>query len=198
MLGLSVAGFWIYRRPGIISKIQAVFLWLLIGPVFVFSAYSTYNSVMYLHFEQTMLHGYETTCDKYYSIYGSSDIESAKTALQSVIDLSLAERSKARYYWRFHVIIADSEARLAVIAEIQGDKKKAERLFASASDYQVPGDEAFHQFLRQEGSVDMRNFDKNPVKRMTPDQWRDLVTKLDKNVKWKSPYAAPEPTPAAP
>jgi hypothetical protein len=140
-----------------------------------------------------MLNGYEVTCDRYYSIYDSSDIEGAKKALHEVIDCSLAERSKAKYYWRFNIIIAGSEARLAVIAESQGDVKEAERLYASASDHEFLGDVAFRQELREEGGVDMRSIDKNPVTRWTPEQWRNFVAKLDINTKWRSPNSAQTP-----
>jgi hypothetical protein len=195
---LLIANFWIFQRPGFIFKIQAVALWLLTGPFMFISAYSTYNSLVFLRFEQNMEHGYEATCDKYYSIYGSSDVEGAKKALNDVIDISLAERSKTKYYWRFNIIIAGSEARLAVIAESQGNKKEADRLFASASDHELIGDEAFRRELRKEGGVDMRSVDANPVKRRTPDEWREFVAKLDKNVRWKFSNTAREPTPTAP
>jgi hypothetical protein len=138
-------------------------------------------------FNQKMLHGYEVKCEQYYSVYDSSDIESAKKALHDVIDLSLAERSKAKYYWRFNLIIAGSDARLAVIAEIQGNKKEADQFFASASDYMVLQNKAFNQEMQRTSNVQSVKTETETVERMTPDQWRKWVAALDKqhNIKWK-------------
>src|SRR5689334_9557460 len=51
-------------------------------------------------FDRDMQQRYEAQCEKYYSIYDSGDIESAKKALTNVIALSVVERDKAKYYWR--------------------------------------------------------------------------------------------------
>lgn len=195
-LCVLIASFRLYRRSGHIFKIQAVVLWLLTGPMFVCSAYSTYNSLSFVYFVRNMWSGYEKTCGKYYAIYDSSDIENAKKALHDVIQVSLAQRSKAKYYWRFNGIIAYAEARLAVIEELQGDKKEADRLFASATDHWVLGEVAFRQQMRKEGGVDMRSLDADPVQKPTPDQWREYVSLLDKNTKWKKPNNPTETNPA--
>src|SRR6185295_7523420 len=77
-------------------------------------------------FRRDMQQRYEATCDQYFSIYASSDNDGAKKALGQIIDLSLSEKGKARHYWRFNLLIAYSQARLAVIAESEGKKVEAE------------------------------------------------------------------------
>jgi hypothetical protein len=136
---------------------------------------------------------YEAKCDQYYSIYCSDDIENAKKALHDIIDLSQAEKSKAKFYWKFDTNIAFAEARLAVIAEKQGHGDEASRLFTIASDDRVSGDEAFRMEARKEGNIDMQSL--GPVQRVTPEQWRKGIAALDKvhHVKRESPNTVPEP-----
>src|SRR5258708_22183098 len=100
-----------------------------------------------------MLQQYEVPCHRYYSIYESSDIEGAKKALNDIIALSLAAKSKAKYYWSYDTQIVFAQARLAVIAERQGEKKDAERLFASASDYMVRGEKAMSLDMQRDGNT---------------------------------------------
>src|SRR5579863_6544561 len=123
-------------------------------------------------FDRDMQQRYEVQCDKDLSVYESSDIEGAKKELHDIIDLSLAERNKARYYWRFNLLIADSQARLAIIAEHQGDTNEAQRLFASASDYMALQNKAFRQEMQRERNIYFAGEDTNSAVRMTPDQWR--------------------------
>ena len=130
---------------------------------------------------------YEETCDRYFATYASSDIEGAKKALGQIIDLSLAERKKATRYWRFNLLIAYSQARLAVIAESQGKKEEAERLFESASEYNVIQNQAFSQESGRT-HVEFKAYSDDDA-RFTPDRWRKNVAALDKqaNVRWKEP-----------
>lgn len=46
--GLIVATFWIYQRPGIVFKIQAVILWLFFGIVMVACIVSLYEAFIFL------------------------------------------------------------------------------------------------------------------------------------------------------
>jgi hypothetical protein len=46
--GLFVACFWIYCRPGLVFKIQAVMLWLLFGAVLVIALREVYESFTFL------------------------------------------------------------------------------------------------------------------------------------------------------
>lgn len=149
-------------------------------------------------FDRDMQERYEVQCGKYYSAYRSGSIEDAKNALYDIIDLSRAEKSKAKFYWRFDTMIAFAEARLAVIAETQGHKDEASRLFAIASDDKVSGDEAFRVECRKEGDIDMQSL--GPVQRTTPEQWRKAIAALDNvnHVKWESLNTSLEPTPTAP
>jgi hypothetical protein len=135
-----------------------------------------------------MLRHYEVKCDEYYSVYASSDIAGAKKALGDVIDLSLAEKKNAKYYWRFNLAIAFSQARLAVIDESQGEKEEAARLFASASDFMVLQTKAFREEMRKTGDVGFTDKDSDAEVRWTPDQWRKAIAALDKqsNVRWSS------------
>jgi hypothetical protein len=135
-------------------------------------------------FDRDMEQHYEVQCDRYYSVYASSDIEGAKKALDDVIALSLAEKNRARFYWRFDIMIAFAQARLAVIAEHQGQKDEAERLFASASDYQVRGDKALSREMQRGGSTDNVGSEKG----FTPAEWRKAVREIDAHlhVKWDS------------
>ena len=138
-------------------------------------------------FDRDMQERYEVQCDKYYSTYCSGSIEDAKKALHDIIDILQAEKSKAKFYWRFDINIAFAEARLAVIAEKQGHEDEASRLFEIASDDKVSGDEAFRVECRKEGDIDMKSL--GSVQRMTPEQWRKAIAALDKvnQVKWESP-----------
>jgi len=136
-------------------------------------------------FNRDMWQHYEVQCQGYYSTYESSDIEGAKKPLYDIIALSLAEKSKAKYYWPFDTQIAFAQARLAVIAEHQGHKQEAERLFASASDSMMRGEKAMSLDMRRDGSTN----DVGNEKAVTPDQWRKAVREIDArlHVKWDSP-----------
>ena len=82
-------------------------------------------------------------------------------------------------------MIAFAQARLAVIAEHQGQKQEAERLFASASDYMMRGEKAMSLDMQREGNTN----DMNNEKAVTPAQWRKAVREIDAqlHVKWDSP-----------
>src|SRR5439155_11038505 len=97
------------------------------------------------------------------------------------------EKGKARHYWRFNLLIAYSQARLAVIAESEGKKDEAERLFASASEYMVLQTCAFAEECRRT-HVQVLGYS-DVETRFTPDRWRKNVAALDlkANVKWKEP-----------
>lgn len=141
-------------------------------------------------FYRDMQDRYEVQCDKYYSNYDSGGVEDAKKALHDVIGLSLAEKGKAKFYWRFDIMIAFAQARLAVMAETQGDKGEATRLFAIASAYESTGEAAFNQDLRKSG------INSTSVSTWTPDQWRKAIASLDQqhHVRWKSLNQSPEPS----
>jgi hypothetical protein len=142
-------------------------------------------------FYRDMRDRYEVQCDKFYAIYDAGDVGSATKALRDVIDVSLAEKAKAKYYWRFDIMIAFAKARLAVIAEMQGDKVNATDLFASASAYEMSGEIALDQDVRTGGSGRSVG-----AKAWTSAQWRKAIAALDKNmhVRWKSPNDSPEPS----
>jgi hypothetical protein len=144
-----------------------------------------------------MVHDYEIRIGKLYDTYASSDIAGAKKALRDMIELSLAEKKQARFYWRFDLITAFSQARLAVIAESQGETNEAAQLYAQASDNMVVQTEAFRQAMRMEGSVEFTDSDSEAEKRWTPDQLRKVVTALDKQnyIRWKSPNPSLEQAP---
>lgn len=163
------------------------------------TSYAWYMSGARTRFDRDMQNRYERQCDKYYDIYDSGDIESAKKALRDVIAFSLKEQSKAKYYWRFNIIIAGSEARLAIMAEAQGDKKEAERLFVSASDHQVLGEKAFEAVARED-HIALGNSDTNALQHMSPDQWRRWIAALekDRDIKWKSTIKLLQPAAATP
>src|SRR5439155_17391945 len=97
------------------------------------------------------------------------------------------EKGKARHYWRFNLLIAYSQARLAVIAESESKKDEAERLFASASEYMVLQTRAFAEECRRT-QVQVPGYS-DVETRFTPDRWRKNVAALDlkANVKWKEP-----------
>jgi len=138
-------------------------------------------------FRRDMQQRYEATCDHYFSIYASSDRDGAKKALGQIVDFSLSEREQAKHYWRFNLLIAYSQARLAVIAESEGNREEAERLFASASDYMVLQNRTFSQECRRT-HVNRPEYS-DAEARFTPDRWRHNVEALDQkeNVKWKEP-----------
>ena len=138
---------------------------------------------------------YEETCDRYFATYASSDIDGAKKALGQIIDLSLDERRKATLYWRFNLQIAYSQARLAVIAEHQGKKEEVDRLFASASEFNVIQNQAFNQELRRT-HVQFKQYSDDEA-RFTPDRWRTNVAALDKkfSVRWNQPNQHLQATP---
>jgi hypothetical protein len=123
---------------------------------------------------------YEAACGQSWAIYASGDIEAAKQALSQVIELSLAERKNAKRYWAFNLVIAYAQARLAVIAEYQGRREEAERLFKSASIYMVLQSRALAHEQGQTGMSDSEA-------RFSPARWRYIVAALDKrsNVHWR-------------
>jgi hypothetical protein len=170
---------------------RLVFIGILVSAVFGgFAAYTWYMSGAQARFDRDMDQRYEHQCGIYYHTYKTSDIEGAKKALQAAIDFSLNEQSKAKYYWRFDVIISGSQARLAIIAEAQGNKKEADRLFASASDYRVLGNIAFREEAKRGGHISLVSLgpETNDTKRISPDQWRKWIAGLEKDedIKWKS------------
>ena len=146
-------------------------------------------------FERDMQAHYEVQCDKYFAIY-ASDKSQAKKALEDTIALSLAERDKAKYYWRFNLIIAFSEARLAVMAEDDGREQEARRLFTSASHYMTLQKTLLREHLKDFPNVNFGEDATNSAITPTPDQWRTGIEKLDaaNHVRWKSPNKSPEPT----
>jgi hypothetical protein len=150
-------------------------------------------------FDRDMWGRYEVRCDKYFSIY-ASDKGQAKKALEDTIALSLVERDKAKYYWRFNLIIAFSEARLAVMAEDDGHEQEAQHLFASASAYMALQKTMLREHLQEMPNVRFGDAATNSAETPTPDQWRDAIAKLDaaNNVRWKSPNKALESTATAP
>lgn len=140
-------------------------------------------------FRRDMQQRYEVQCDKYYSVYDTGDVESAKRALQDVITLSLAERNKAKYYWRFNLMVAFAQARLAVIAEAEGHEQEAQHLFASASDYMALQKTMLREHLQEMPHVRFAESDTNSQETPNPDQWRKGIAALDaaNHVRWKSP-----------
>jgi hypothetical protein len=140
-------------------------------------------------FDRDMQHRYEVQCANYYSIYDSGDIGSAKQALADIIQLSVSERDKARFYWRFNLVAAFSEARLAVIAEMEGNQEEAGRLFARASDYMALQKKMLREHLQEMPGVNWGESATNAAEVPTPDEWRDAIAKLDaaSHVRWKSP-----------
>ena len=140
-------------------------------------------------FDRDMTRHYEVQCDKYYSIYLAGDKKNAKQALQNIIELSLAERSKAKYYWRFNLTVAFAQARLAVIAEDDGHKQEAQDLYASASNFMALQKITLREHLKDMPHVIFAESDTNPAETPTPGQWRKWVTTLDANnhIRWKSP-----------
>lgn len=153
-----------------------------------FASYAWYMSGDRVRFRRDMEGRYERQCGQYYKIYETSDIEGAKKALQDTIDFSIKEQGKAKYYWRFDTLIAGADARLAIIAEAQGEKEKAKQLFASASDHQARGNKAFREEAKREGHISLVGFNTNDALRMSPDQWRKWIAALEKHddIKWKS------------
>jgi hypothetical protein len=138
-------------------------------------------------FRRDMQQRYEAACDHYFAMYASGDRDSAKRALGQAIDLSLSEQRKAKHYWRFNLIVAYSQARLAVIAESEGKRDEADRLFASASQYMVLQNRAFNEeCLRTHVKAAEYSDDEA---RFTPDRWRKNVAAMDAkdNVKWRQP-----------
>jgi hypothetical protein len=150
-------------------------------------------------FYNDMQERYEVQCDKYFSIY-ASDRGQAKTALENTITLSLAERDKAKFYWRFNINIAFSEARLAVMAEDDGREQEAQRLFTSASDYMALQKTMLREHLQEMPHTKWAESDTNSAETPTPDQWRKAIAALDaaNHVRWKSPNNALQPTATAP
>lgn len=139
-------------------------------------------------FDRDMQQRYEAQCDKYYSVYNSGDIESAKSALTNVVALSVSERDKAKFYWRFNLIAAFSQARLAIIAEKEGHEQEAQRLFASASDYMALQKTMLREHLQEMPNVRWTESDTNAAETPSPEEWRTAIAKLDavNHVRWRS------------
>jgi hypothetical protein len=139
-------------------------------------------------FDRDMMHRYEVECAKYYAIYDSGDIERAKKALRDIVAFSVAERDRAKFYWRFNLMAAYAQARLAVIAESQGNKQEAQRLFGSASKYMALQKTMLAQHLQEMPNVQWAEADTIATETPTPDQWRKGIAALDahNHVRWKS------------
>ncbi len=139
-------------------------------------------------FDRDMQQGYEKQCQNYYATYASAGIEDAKKALTNIIALSVAERDKAKFYWRFNLIAAFAEARLAVIAEKEGHQQDAQRLFASASHYMVLQKTMLREHLQDMPNVNWGESATNAAEIATPDEWRTAIAKLDavNHVRWSS------------
>jgi hypothetical protein len=146
---------------------------------------------------QREMAGYEKSCAAYFGSYVASDVAGAKKALREIIELSNAKQKVTTRYWRFNLMIAFSYARLAVIAEAEGNKAEALQLFSTASDFQLAQDRAFRAHLRSVPNVYSATEDSDEYHRLLPDQWRDIIRQLDRplGVKWKKPNQTPEPTP---
>jgi hypothetical protein len=131
---------------------------------------------------------YEAQCQKYYAIYDSGDIEDARKALTNIIALSVAERDKAKFYWRFNLMAAFAEARLPVIAEKQGHEEEAEGLFVSASTYMARQKLMLAEHLQEMSDVKWTESETNAFKLPGPEEWRTTVAKLDavNHVRWWS------------
>jgi hypothetical protein len=139
-------------------------------------------------FDRDMWRRYEKQCQTYYAIYDSGDIKDAKKALTNVIALSVAERDKAKFYWRFNLVAAFSEARLAVIAEREGHEQETQRLFASASDYMALQKRMLGEHLQEMPHVRWGESDTNAAEIPSPAEWRTAIGKLDavNHVRWRS------------
>lgn len=138
-------------------------------------------------FQHDMWRRYETACDRFMEDYASGDVVRAKAALGQIVSLSEAELQKATYYWRFHLLIAYSQARLAVIAEGERDHALADQLFASASTHMVAQNRAIASHSRRPPEFS------DEEARFTPARWRKNVALLDKklHLKWNEPNKAP-------
>jgi len=149
-------------------------------------------------FYRDMQDNYEVQCDKYFSIY-ASDRTKAEKAMEDTIELSLAERDKAKFYWRFNLMIAGSEARLAVMAEKEGREEDAQHLFASASVYMALQKKMLRDHLWEMPHTRFAESATNPADVPTPDEWRKRIAALDlaNHVRWKSTNAVSEPARAA-
>jgi len=139
-------------------------------------------------FDRDMQQRYEKQCQEYYAIYDSGDIDGAKKALTNIIALSVAERDKAKFYWRFNLMAAFAEARLAVIAEKEGHEQEAQRLFASASHYMALQKTMLGEHLQEMPDVIFAEADTNAAQTPTPEEWRTGIAKLDavNHVRWRS------------
>lgn len=139
-------------------------------------------------FDRDMWRRYEKQCQTYYALYDSGDIEDAKKALTNIIALSVVERDKAKFYWRFNLMAALAVARLAVIAEKEGHEQEAQRLFAGASDYMALQKRMLGEHLQEMPDVGWAESDTNAAEIPSPDQWRTTIAKLDavNHVRWRS------------
>ena len=139
-------------------------------------------------FQRYMQQGYEKQCARYYCIYDSGGIEDAKNALTNIISLSVAERDKAKFYWRFNLTAAYAEARLAVIAEKEGRQQEAQHLFALASDYMVQQKKMLGEHLHEMPHVIWGESATNTAEIPSPEEWKTAIAKLDaaNHVRWKS------------
>src|SRR3974390_50641 len=137
-------------------------------------------------FERDMQQRYEKQCANHYAIYDAGDIEDAKKALTNLITLSVAERDKAKFYWRFNLMAAFAEARLAVIAEKEGREQEAKGLFAGASDYMAQQKKMLGEHLHEMPHVIWGESATNMAEVPSPEEWRTAIAKLDKHVRWRS------------
>jgi hypothetical protein len=139
-------------------------------------------------FDRDMQQRYERQCQKCSANYDSGDLEDAKKALTNIIALSVAERDKAKFYWRFNLVAAYSQARLAIIAEKEGREQEAQGLFASASDYMVLQKKMLREHLQETPNVDWGESATNASEIPSPEQWRTMIAKLDavNHVRWRS------------
>ena len=139
-------------------------------------------------FDRDMMQRYEKQCREYYAIYDSGGIQDAKRALTNIIALSVAERDKAKFYWRFNLMAAYAQARLAAIAEKEGLEQDAQGLFASASEYMALQKRMLAQHLQEMSRVDWGESATNSAEVPSPDEWRTLIGKLDaaSHVRWRS------------
>ncbi len=138
-------------------------------------------------FDRDMQQRYERQCQQYYAVYDSGGIEAAKSALTNIIALSVGERDKAKFYWRFNLMAAFAQARLAMIAEKEGREQDAQRLFASASDYMVLQKKMLRDHLEEMPNVNWGESATNTAEIPTPAEWRTAIAKLDANhVRWWS------------
>ena len=142
---------------------------------------------------------YEKVCADHYRVYFTGDVATAKDALHQIITLSLAEQERAKGYWRFDHQIACAYARLAVIADYEGEKDEAERLFAKASEFDLAQQKAFRAYLRSKPNVYSSEEDSDEYAARSVAEWKSFVDYLDSEfgVKWKEPNQSAQTTPVS-